>query len=57
VDQLPAFVYVVPLKPGSRATYISSHIETLTGVKSHKVVYLNLNKSLKKSYHITAEQK
>ena len=31
VDQLPAFVYVVPLKPGSRATYISPHIETLTG--------------------------
>ena len=31
VDQLPAFVYVVPLKPGSRATYISSHIETNAG--------------------------
>jgi PAS domain S-box-containing protein len=31
VDQLPAFVYIVPLKPGSRAIYISSHIETLTG--------------------------
>jgi len=31
VDQLPAFVYVVPLKPGSRATYISPHIEALTG--------------------------
>ena len=26
-------------------------------VKSHKVVYLNLNKSLKKSYYITAKQK
>ena len=28
-----------------------------TIVKSHKVVHLNLNKSLKKSYYITAEQK